>query len=247
MAKEGGLGDQLYVAEFDLSGDIGQLSKIAGGPAALDLTPINASAHERVGGVRDGSIEFMSFFNDAGGAAHPALSPRPSGDRQVSYFHGTTLGNAAASCIAKQINYDPNRDKDGGLTIAVQILATNFGLQWGRQHTAGKRTDGGATNGTSVDGLASNAFGLQAFLHVFAFTGTSATIKLQESSDNAVGDPFADVTGGTFSTVTGPVDQRIATAGGQTIERYLRVVTTGTFSNLVFAVNVIRNLTAVAF
>jgi hypothetical protein len=52
--------------------------------------------------------------------------------------------------------------------------------------TAAPRTDTTATNGTSYDfGTGSTAFGLQAYLQVLSFTGTSCTIKLQESSDNA--------------------------------------------------------------
>jgi hypothetical protein len=47
--------------------------------------------------------------------------------------------------------------------------------------------------------------------------------------------------------VTGVTSQRIATAAGLTVERWLRVVTTGTFSNLVFAVNIVRNPIAVVF
>jgi hypothetical protein len=247
VAKQAGLGDQLYVAEFDLSGDVGSIGNIAGGPAALEVTAINKSGYERLGGLRDGRIEFSSFFNDAASQEHVALKSLPTGNRQVSAFRGTTLGNPAACEIAKQINYDGTRGNDGSLVLAVEAPATEFGLQWGNQLTAGKRTDGGAVNGSGVDFGASSAFGLQAFLHVFAFTGTSATVKLQESSDDGSGDAYADVTGGAFNAVTAPTDQRIATSAVQTIERWLRVVTTGTFSNLVFAVVVVKNDTAVAF
>jgi hypothetical protein len=55
------------------------------------------------------------------------------------------------------------------------------------------------------------------------------------------------VTGGGFTAATGITTQRIATAVGQTVERYLRVTTTGTFTNAVFAVSVCRNDTATAF
>jgi hypothetical protein len=87
---------------------------------------------------------------------------------------------------------------------------------------------------------------LQAYLHVFSFAGTSVTVKLQESSDNGGGDAFADVTGGAFTAATGRTWQRIAT-GTQNVKRYLRVVTTGTFSSAVFAVMVAYNRTAVVF
>lgn len=247
MAKQSGLGDNLYVAEFDLSGDVGALDNLNGGPGELDVTAINKSAKERLGGIRDGGVEFTAFFNKAAGQEHGALRGLPAGNRQVSYFRGTALGGPAASMIAKQLNYDPTRGEDGSLTFKVNCLATDFGVQWGEQHTAGKRTDGGATNGTGVDAGASSSFGLQAFLHVFSFTGTSVTVKLQESNDNGGTDPYADVTGGAFTAVSAPTDQRIATAGNQTVKRWLRVVTTGTFSNAVFAVNAVRNLTAVTF
>lgn len=247
MAKQSGLGDRLYVAEHDLSGDVGSLGNIGGGPAAGDVTPILASGYERLGLLRAGRIEFSAFFNDAAGQAHPALSSRPVGNRQLSYFRGAALGSPAASMIAKQINYDGTRGNDGSLTLAVEAQSTDYGIQWGQQLTAGKRTDSGATNGTGVDFTTASSFGLQAFLHVFAFTGTSATVKIQESSNDGAGDAYADVAGGAFPTVTGVVDHRIATTGALAVERWLRVVTTGTFSNLVFAVVVVRNETAVAF
>lgn len=247
MAKQGGLGDNLYVAGFDLSGDISSLGRIGGGPTALEMTGIDKGAHERQGGVRDGSIEFGSYFNKATGQEHDVLADLPTSDVIITYCRGTALGSPAASIVAKQANYDGTRADDGSFTFEVEALANGFGLQWGEQLTAGKRTDGSATNGSGVDFGASTAFGLVAFLHVFAFTGTSVTVKLQESSDNAVGDPYADVTGGAFTAATGVTSQRIATASGLTVERWLRVVTTGTFSNAVFAVMVAKHPVATVF
>lgn len=248
MSKQSGLGDNLYVAGYDVSGDINSLGRIGGGPAALDVTGIDKSAFQRIGGLRDGGIDWVSYFNPATNQAHSRFSSLPTGDVQVTYCRGTSLGSPAANLIAKQIDYAATRGDDGTFTFAVQAQANGYGLEWCTQLTAGKRTDTAATNGTGVDfGTGSTAFGLQAYLHVFAFTGTSVTVKLQESSDNGVGDAWADVTGGGFTAATGITTQRIATAAGQTVERYLRVVTTGTFSNAVFAVSVNRNDTATAF
>ncbi|MGW0587462.1 hypothetical protein [Streptosporangium sp. NPDC002607] len=247
MAKQSGMGDRLFVAGYNLSGDIGSLGRIGGGPAALDVTGIDKEAFERIGGLRDGAIEYSAFFNPAVGQAHPRLSALPTADQVVTYCRGAALGGAGAALVGKQINYDPTRGADGSLTVAVQALANGYGLEWGRQLTAGVRTDTGAANGSSVDHGASTAHGLQAYLHVFAFTGTSATVKIQESSDNGGADTWADVVGGGFTAATGITSQRIATAAGLTVERYLRVVTTGTFSNAQFAVLVCRNETAVSF
>ena len=245
MPKQSGLGDALYLDFYDLSGDVGAIDQAGGGPAALGVTAIDKSAMERLGGLRDGGLEFTSFFNPSANQEHAALRGLPTTDRVVSYFRGTTLGGEAASLVAKQINYDATRGEDGSLTFKVQALANGFGLDWGRSLTAGKRTDSTATNGASVDHTdVSTAFGWQAFLHVFAFTGTSVTVTIQDSADDAA---FANLTGGAFTAATGQTSQRLEGGRTATVRRYLRAVTSGTFSNAVFAVVFVRNLTAVAY
>lgn len=401
MTKQGGLGDNLYVAGYNLSGDINSLGRIGGGPATLEVTGIDKSAFERIGGVRDGGIEFVSYFNKAVDRAHLLLNDLPSTDVNLTYCRGTSLGSPGACLVAKQINYDGTRAADGAFTFAVNAQANGFGIEWGRQLTAGIETqtslitganstfEGGigtwvlnlnstiaatsaqahggtgalavtttntsnasakhTTNGVdgfaatpgrdylvqgwgrsatvsrslintinwytsggvfittssgsgttsstsawsvlknrytapataafgqvncqvftpagagevhyfdditvtampaSVDFTASTAFGLQAYLQVTAFTGTDATIRIQESSDDGVADTYANVTSGSFTSVTtGPSTQRLITSATQTVERYLRVVvdTTGGFSNLNFNLVVIKNDTAVTF
>jgi len=244
--KASGPGDALFVAGYDLSGDINSLGRVGGGPSTLDVTGIDKAAFERVGGRRDGGIDFTAYFNPDAGAAHPRLSLLPTTDVILTYCRGTTLGAPAAALVGKQVDYAATRGEDGSLTFAVSAPANGFGIEWGGQHTAGKRTDSTATNGTPVDGVAGTSFGLQAYLHVFAFTGTSVTVKLQESSDNGA-DAYVDVVGGAFTAATGITSQRIATSAALTVERFLRVVTTGVFSNAVFAVTVVRNQTATAF
>lgn len=247
MTKQTGLGARLFVDGYDLSGDTQSLGRIGGGPAPIDVTGIDKSAPERIGGRRDGGIDWVSHFNPATDQAHLVLSTLPRTDRIVSYWQGTALGSPAAVCTAKQITYDPTRGADGALTMAVSAQSNSYGLEWGVQATAGRRVDTSATNGSSVDLGAASSFGLQAWLHVFAFTGTSVTVKLQQSSDNGAGDAFADVTGGGFTAATAAGAQRIETARDQAVERYLRVVTTGTFTSADFAVIVTVNPVEVLF
>jgi len=249
MSKGTGLGDNFYVAGVDVSGDVNSLSRIGGGLAPIDMTDITQSAYERQGGLRDGAIAWSSYFDPD--VAHPLLSALPVTDVHVMYCRGTTLGNHGAALVAKQVGYDPARPGDGSLLFGVQALANRYGLEWGRQLTAGKRTDTGATAGTGVDlGTGSTTHGLQAYLQVFSMTGTDATVKIQESSDNGSGDAWADVTGGAFTELAaGPAVERIATATDLTVERYLRAVTTTSagFTSLVFALLVVRNDTEVTF
>ncbi len=244
MGKQSGLGDNLYVAGVDVSGDTNSLKKIGGGPKLLDFTDITESAYERKAGERDGEIDWAAYFNPLG--AHLQLSTLPTADVLVTYCRGTAIGNPAACMIAKQINYDPTRAKDGGLLFDLKAQANAFGLEWGTQLTAGKRTDTTATNGTSFDQTAvSTAAGWQAYLHVFAFSGTSVTVKIQDSADNST---FADLSGAAFTAATGVTYQRITSPGAtDTVRRYVRAVSSGTFTSATFAVVFVQNLTAVVF
>lgn len=250
MAKQSGLGDRLFVAGYNLSGDIQAIDNVGGGPAALDFTGIDKSAVERVGGLRDGRIEATAFFNDAAAAAHPRFSALPTTDQIVTYCRGTTLGNPAASCVGKQIGYDGKRGADGSFTFSVSAQANGYGVEWGEQLTAGIRQDTSATNGSSLDygaAIGTTAFGLQMYVHLFAFTGTSVTIKIQSSTDDGGGDAFADITAATTGALSAIGATRVATATNASVERYLRVVTTGTFSVADFSVQVVRNLATPTF
>jgi hypothetical protein len=209
MAKQTGLGDGLLVGGYDLSGDTGAVDNISGGPAAIEMTGIDKSGVERYGGVRDGKIEWSSFFNDATGHAHEKLRGLPTSDVVATYLRGRSLGNQAACMVAKQLNYDGNRSDSGELTFKVESLANAYGLEWTDQLTAGLRTDTGATSGTGV-----------------GFTGDNF-IFLPGSSGNTVTTPDAAAL-----DITGDIDIRIKLAAADwtpTADSYLlsKYVTTG--------------------
>ncbi|MCH7553616.1 MAG: hypothetical protein IIC82_06440 [Chloroflexi bacterium] len=318
MAKQSGLLDNLYIAGYDLSGDVGAVQTIRRSRALLDNHGINKDAMERINGLIDGELGFNSFFNDATDQEHDALKTLLATDRVAMYFRGTAIGNEAAALIGKQTNYDWERTADGGLIASIQVLPNGFGLEFCEQLTAGKRTDSNATNGASLDGGASQAdavnitsssvadptvitaaadhglvtgdsvliaghsgstpsingdhpvtrindttytipvnvtvggtggtstktstsFGLSAYLNVFAFTGTSVTVKLQDSADDST---FADITDAAFAAATDRTEERIETGLTAPIRRYVRAITTGTFSNAEFALPFNRYLGA---
>lgn len=242
MSKQSGLGDQLFIGGYDIGADVSAIGNLSTPRETLPSTGITKFANERLFGKRDGHAEFTTYFNKATDQEHAALKGLPRTDVHVMYLRGTDLGGESLGMVGKQLNYDPTRGDDGSLTFGVNIEANAYGLDWLTQLTAGKRTDTAASNGTGVDFLAATAFGFQAYLQVFSFTGTSVTVKLQESSDNGVGDAWADVSGGAFTAATGRTAQRIQSVSDTlAVERYLRVVTTGTFSSAVFAVGVCKN------
>ena len=314
--KISGLGDQLYVDAYDLSGDIGAVQSLNKSLAEGVVTGLDKSAIERILLLADGEIGFANYYDPVSPGLHAILSDLPDADALVSYFRGQALGAMTASLLGKQINYGLARGADGSL-IGANIAAkgSGYGLEYGNAGTAGKRTDTGATTGAGADcdgqdvavaitsssvanpthiitpvahrlvtgdwiviaghsgstpdinkayaitwvsateftiavnvtvggtggtlTKTSTALGCSAYLHVFSFTGTSMTAKLQHSADDAATDAYTDITGGAFAAFTGIGAQRIQT-GVLVVKRWIRVVTTGTFNPCTFAVAVAR-------
>lgn len=246
MAKRGGLGQRLFVHGSDISTGVQDFSDTGAGWTPLPSTDITQLAVAReIGGQRDGRMGMNNFFDPAAGAAHDVLSALPTTDVILTWVCDVSvLGAPAFSLIGKQVDYNPTRAQDGSFLFATNALGNGYGGEWGETLTLGKRTDTGATSGSGVDFDAATDFGLTAYLHVVSFTGTDATVKLQQSSDNGVGDAWADVVGGGFTQITGgaPKALRLQTARDLAVERYLRAVTvtTGGFSDLQFVVSVTK-------
>jgi hypothetical protein len=243
MAKQGGMGDRFYMDGYDISGDMNSIARIGGGPAPWEVTDITKSGVARIGLLRDGAMDFTTYFDDAADQSFSFLQDLVTDDHNLTYMHGAAVGVHAASIVAKQVNFDPTRDQDGSLLFSVNAQANGFGVEWGEALTAGLASHSGAASGSSIDyGAASTAFGWAAYIHVATFTGTSMDINIQDSADNS---SFTTLTGGTFSGITGGRRYtRLAGAVGSTVRRYVRVNTSGTFSAATFAVNFVRFLTA---
>lgn len=252
MAKTGGLGQRLYVAGYDISGDIMEVGLVGCPAETIDTTGLPSSAHERIYGRRDGVIDVTAMFNPENVSSiqeHAVYSTLPMADEVISFVAvPPAIGAETACLVAKQINYDPKRAQNGEFTFNVNSQANQYGLEWGKLLTAGLRTDTVATNGASLDQTTvSTAFGFQAYLHVSAFVGTDVTIKIQDSADNVT---FADLASAAFTAVSGAhVTQRLAVGGTAVVRRYVRVSTTtvGGFTSATFAVAFMRNLTAITF
>lgn len=241
MAKQTGLGDRFFTGGYDLSNDMGSIDAIGGGPTPAEVTGIDVEAFERIAGLFDARIEWSGWFNPSDDRGHARWGALLTGDQVYTYARGSAIGVPSAGLVGKQPDYAGSRGDDGSLTFKIGAMAAQgHTLEWGRLHTSASRTDTTATNGASVDGAAASAFGLVAYLQVLALTGTSVTVKLQQSSDNGAGDAWTDVPSGAFTAATGRGAQRLQTGAADPVERYLRVVSSGTFTNAQFLVMVMR-------
>lgn len=243
MSKQSGLGDQLFIGGYDVGGDINAIASLSTPRATLPATGITKSAMERMFGARDGMAEFTSYWNDATDQVFDALSVLPRTDVNVMYCRGEGIGNEAFCIVGKQLNYDPNRGDDGSLIQSTTVNGSGYGADWCDQLTAGKDTHASGASTTAVDLGAAQANGFQAYLQVFSLGSGEAEITIETSSDNGSADAFAALTDGAFTNVTDRTTERIQSASAtEAVERYVRVTTSGTFTDLVFAVAINVNL-----
>jgi hypothetical protein len=235
VAKQTGIGANLYVDEFDLSGDVGAVGNIGSSRTQLDVTGINKDFMERLPGLGDGGISYTGFYNPSG--AHSVLAPIGTAAQIVTVTLGTDVGSGAASLHGVEVNFDKTRGNDGSLVFSTEALSfAGFGTEWGFLVTAGKATAAGSGTATStVDNAVATSNGGAAFLHAFSIGSGTATVIVEHSTDNAT---FASITGGTFAAFSAATSERITLTG--TINRYTRYNATGTFGTAVFAVNINR-------
>ncbi len=237
MSKEGGLGQQFYMHGLDISGDVATIDE-ASSPRPMELANgINSSAQERILLRSDGRIAFTTFFNDAAGQAHGELSALPRTDAIVLWLTGGAVDDPAAGLVAKQVGYDPTHGQDGSLRLSVECLGANGSpLEWGEMLTSGLDTFSSASASSSRDDGASTSKGARAYLAIDDIDSGTPTVVLQDSANDSSWATLISFTA--VADGAEPVAERKTVTG--TVDRYLRLNVTGTFSNLDCAVMVQR-------
>ena len=239
MAKVNGLGVRLYAAGYDLSADVNVVSSIGYTQQLLDVTTLDNEATARIAGLSDSELTVNGWFEAASDhAAYTSNSGKlPTADQVVFTQMGTALGDPFAGLTAKESSYVVNRAPGSALATTASYNGTaGEQSEWGVTLTASKTTNVSAADGTGVDNAASSANGCVAYLEAMSLVSGTCVVKVQHSTDNVT---WADlITFTSVTTATVPFAQR-STASG-TINRYLRVKTSGTFSTIVFVAGVAR-------
>lgn len=236
MAKQTGIPSKLWIDALDASGDIGAINAINSSRAQLDVTSIQDDFMARLPGIGDASLSFTSYFNTAG--AHAQLRAMGTSNKIITAALGTGIGAAAATMVGPEISYSTVRGADGSLVSTTEANSNNGqGNEWGS--LGANQTFASAGSAATLDGAAATTTGAAAVLHLTSIASGTATFKVQDSSDDS---SYTDVTGLAFTAASAGTAQRVSTAAGATLRRYVKVVATGTFGTAVAAVNIIRGL-----
>ena len=237
MAKQSGLAQEFFVQGYDLSGDVSTINNDSSPRAVLDVTSINKSAIERLLPRTDGMLNYNTWFDDAALQEHVILSSLPTTDSLVLWALGGSRGDTAAMLVSKQLDYPLTRGTDGSLAATIDCQGNGEPLEWGVMLTAGKIVHSSATasgSGTSYDQGAATSNGMAAMLHVADIDSGAPTVVVQDSANNSSFSTIISFTA--VSNGAEPTAERKSLAGS--VRRYLSVATTGTFSNLDFAVGI---------
>jgi hypothetical protein len=256
MAKTAGLGDQLYISGYDMSGQIGAVQSLSKTFAEQDVTGLDKSAVERILLLGDGEIGFANYYDPVSPGLHALFNTLPDADALVSYFRGSTLGAMTASLLGKQINYGLARGADGSLIGAnIAVKGSGYGLEYGYSLTAGKKTSVAAETLDGLDGTLNGYPNSPAsndptvfVLHMFSMAGAAGddvTVEIWDSDDDAVGDPYAKIAEFTNVDISAvPTAERITLAATHPkMWLQVRTVTVSNYpTSVVFAVAAIRGV-----
>lgn len=218
MTFVAGKAGKCYVNGFDLSSFLNKAST-KGAADMLDVTVFGNNSKNYISGLLDADIALEGFFDSTAVTGIDAVCAAILGSGtvgSVAYMPGGDAIGARGYCaLALESDYEVG-SAVGEVVGATLAFKTNTGQESVQGlHALGAEV--GAVNSASIDNLAASSAGGAGYLHVTtAVALTTATIKIQHSTDNSV---FTDLV--TFANVTvTPGYQRIAVAG--TVNRYLR-------------------------
>jgi hypothetical protein len=244
MAKSSGLNVRLYVQGRDLSGDANALSSMGYENNLYEITTLDSAATKRLMGNVDGTLSVDSYFEDtATTGSHATFTSNsgklPTADQAVVVALGASAGDPFYGLVSKESEYSVEGSYGDALSTNASFSVTNgTPPSFGEMLTAHDDTHSSAGSGTVVDSGASSSNGGYGFLQVISVASGSVTVNLQEATSS--GGSYANFM--TFSTVAAaaaPAAEVLEMSG--TVQRYIKVTTTGTFSDAKIVVGFSRS------
>ena len=232
MAFIHGKNTAVLIDEFDVSAFFNS-ADVAATTETAETTTFGNSAKTYIAGLRDATLSLGGMFDGSANAVDDVLAAALGGSAIFSVMPqgAGAIGNVAKLADAFATSYSVAATVADAVQVSAEAQVTGGLLPGFVVADLAARTGAGQT--AALDNGASTANGAKAFLHLTAFSGTDITVKIQESADNLA---WADMI--TFTLASGVTSESQTAAG--TIDRYLRVDISGTFSSATFAVTLAR-------
>lgn len=203
-----------------------------------DTSHFGTQGKTYIPGASDGKVDLQGLFDSDPTALEDKLAYLKAREDiatavplTAAIDGGALVGRRVALCNIKRTAFNVESQVSDVVKVTIGFVADG-GVRNGWLLTDLTPRNSGNTFGT-VDGIAAST-GAKFNLHVTASTASSATVKVQHSTDGAV---WVDLT--TF-TLTGGIEAQTGAVTG-TVNRYLRAVTTVSGGTATVALAVVRN------
>ena len=213
--------------------DVGPYFKSVSLPGTADVyetTAFGKTNKVYIGGLTDGTLAAQGFYDATGAGlvgSDPYLAAALAAASSIwtVYPFGDALGASGRGHNGITTKYEITAPVSGVVAVSAESHSI-VGPERVLSLHALSSIASGTVNGSSIDNTVSSANGGEGYLQVTAEAATTATIKVQHSTDNSV---WVDLI--TFTAVTAaPAKERIAVTG--TVNRYLRYTSTATISTI---------------
>jgi len=234
MSFQHGKSSVILVNEFNLSAYFRGI-ETGKSVESHDTTVFGQGSKTYLPGLKDGTLSLDGLWDGASGAIDEKANTMlgsASGQLITVAPAGFAVGNRCDLLASRFTSYNVSDPVGDLVSIALDCQADG-GIDGGVCLNDLATAVVAAGNGSNVDNGAATTNGYSAILHVVSFTGTTATIKAQHSTD---GSTFSDLA--TFTAATAATSERKTGTG--TVNRYLRYNIAGTFTSITFALALAR-------
>lgn len=221
MAAVHGSKARVYLGALDVSPWLRD-ARLTGVTDVAEKTTFTSPAKEYVVGQSSRDASFEGIYDKDLTVVRSGLA---SADNVLTFCPGGASANTDLAWLAAVIDAMYDETAPIGDVVAFAWGATPSGqVAFGTVlHPLAEDTN--TTVGSSRDDGAQTTTGWTAHLHVTAVDAGSWVVKLEDSANNSA---WSDVSSGAFTAATGATSQRLVSASGATLRRYVRYTATRT-------------------
>lgn len=219
---------RIFGGAFDFSAIVKGSS--AGSPVDMaENTTYQSQSKTYEPGLDDGQLALEAIFSNA------EIIEIESWAKADTYpwtrlLDGAAVGNGGESLLGLKQSIDVSSPVGDIVQAAITVQADGGVDRVVSLHDV-IASETAAGQESSHDSGAASANGGVAVVHLIGFTGTSISIKIEDSANDST---FADLA--TFTALTDVGSEHVVVAEGTTVDRYLRAAWTGTFTSATFVV-----------